>query len=153
MKSAILLLFFGLFYMTNGIGQSNGIQFSKEWTEYSTVDGIKIEYKFQECNSNKVRNQVLVLFKFTNTTNTNKSISWVTKKWRDGNCSNCHRIDNPEYAHSLTIDANSSVEGDCQSKTNKALYIFSNFVKLSPGMSDSKLTNFELIDIQTQTLK
>ncbi len=123
------------------------------WTEYTTFGGIKIEYKFSECNSVNVKNQVLVLFRFSNLTTSKKSLSWTLKTYRDGDCSNCARLDNPEYSHELVLEPNQVVEGTCDSKANKALYVFGNFINLSPGMSETYLTNFKFINLNTTVVQ
>ncbi len=125
----------------------DGIELSDIWTEYTTIDGVKIEYKMKQCESDKMRAQNLLLFKFTNTTDQDLTISWVTKTFRNDVCTNCERLTNPEYSHTLTLAPGEVIEGDGTTKENKDVYIFGNFVKLVPGMSEQTLTNFELIDL------
>jgi hypothetical protein len=128
----------------------DGREMPEEWTEYTTVDGVKIEYKMKQCESDKMRPQNLVLFRYTNTTNQELTISWVTKVFRNGHCVNCNSLDSPEHAHTLTIPAGEVVEGDGASKENKEVYIFGNFINLIPGMTDQRLTDFELVDLTVQ---
>lgn len=128
----------------------DGIEMPQEWTEYKTVDGVKIEYKMKECMSDKMRASNLLLFRYTNTTDQELTISWVTKVFRNGECVNCSSLDSPEHAFSLTIPAAGLIEGDGSSLNDRELYIFGNFVKLVPGMTDQRLTNFELIDLKVQ---
>jgi hypothetical protein len=118
-----------------------------EWTEYITIDGIRIEYKFVECNNDVVNNQILVLLKYTNTTNETRELSWFTKVFRDGDCVNCHRIGSAEHEHTLKLVPNEVVAGDSHKRNDRRLYIFSNFIELSPGMSNQRLTDFEMINL------
>jgi hypothetical protein len=128
----------------------DGIEVSENWTEYKTVDGVKIEYKMTRCETKEMRAQNRLLFKFTNTTDQALTISWVSKEFRNDQCWNCTRIENPEYAHSLTLAPGEVLEGDTFSKSNKALSIFGNYVNHVPGMSNQRLTNFELIDLSVR---
>jgi hypothetical protein len=90
---------------------------------------------------------VLVLLRFTNTTSNNKSLSWSTKHYRDGDCVNCANIDSYEYAHDVSLAPNEVIEANIQNLDNKDLYMFSQFIVLAKGMPSSKLTSFEFINI------
>lgn len=125
----------------------DGLELSEEWTEYLTVDGIKIEYKMTRCESETMRAQNRLLFRFTNTTDQELTISWVTKEFRNGECWNCARLDNPEYAHALTMTSGEVLTGDETSRENNDLFIFGNFIKFVPGMTEQTLTNFEFVDL------
>lgn len=128
----------------------DGIEVSENWTEYSTVDGVKIEYKMTRCETKEMRAQNLLLFRFTNTTDQELNVSWVTKIFRNEQCANCERLDDDEYAHAIVLAPNQVLEADGTSKADKAVYIFGNFVHLVPGMSDQTLTNFELVNLSVR---
>lgn len=123
------------------------IEVSNEWTEYTTIDGVKIEYKMTECGGEKMRAQNLLLFKFTNTTNQELTVSWATKEFRNGECWNCAHLDSPEYSNTLTLAPLEVIEGKGNADYNENFYIFGNFIKLVPGMTEQSLTNFELVDL------
>lgn len=124
-----------------------------EWTEALIFNGILVEYKFEECNSDNVKNQKLVLFRFTNTTSTAISFKWALQVYRDGECQNCDRIDSTENNYEITLIPGEVVQGDCSSKENKSLYLFANFVNLSPGMSEQHLTNFKFTHLSSRVSK
>lgn len=126
------------------------ITFSEEWTEYTTLNGVKIEYRMKQCEGPKMPAQNLLLFRFTNTTDKEVTVTWKSKEFRNGECWNCDHIDNPEYAHSITLNAGEVVEGDGKSKDNKNVYVFGNFIKLVPGMTEQTLTNFEFTDLSVR---
>ncbi len=128
----------------------DGIEVSENWTEYTTVDGIKIEYKMTLCGGEKMRAQNQLLFRFTNTTDQELTISWITKEFRNGECWNCNRLDNPEYAHSLTIAGGQVLAGDGTSQENNDLFIFGNFIIHVHGMTEQTLTNFEFADLSVR---
>lgn len=123
------------------------LEMPDEWTEYKTIDGIKIEYKMKRCETDKMRPQNLLLFKFTNTTDQELTISWVTKEFRNGECWNCVQMYGGDYDHTLTLAAGEIMEGDGTSKENKEVYIFGNFINHVPGMLEQSLTSFELVDV------
>ena len=124
-----------------------GLEMPQEWTEYTTIDGVKIEYKMKQCEGEKMRAQNLLLFKFTNTTDQELTISWVTQEFRNGECWNCERMYGGDFHHSLTLAAGETIEGDGTTKENKEVYIFGNFIKHVDGMLEQTLTNFELVDL------
>ncbi|MDG1333906.1 MAG: hypothetical protein P8P74_16330 [Crocinitomicaceae bacterium] len=128
---------------------TEGIEMPDEWTEYTTIDGVKIEYKMKQCggDDSKMRAQNLLLFKFTNTTDQELTISWVTQEFRNGECWNCEQMYDGDFNHTLTLAAGEVMEGDGTTKENKEVYIFGNFIKLIPGMLEQTLTNFELVDL------
>lgn len=118
-----------------------------EWQEYTTIDDVRIEFKRKTCTPINDREQNLILFRYTNLSNQTKTVSWATKMWRNEICVNCSRMDNPEYAHTITLAPNQVIEGDGSTKADKTLYIFDNFITLIPGMTDDRLTDFELINL------
>jgi hypothetical protein len=128
----------------------DGIEMPKEWTEYTTIDGVKIEYKMKQCEGDKMRAQNLLLFKFTNTTDQELTISWVNQEFRNGECWNCERMYDGDFSHTLTLAAGETIEGDGTTKEVKQVYIFGNFIKLVPGMTEQSLTNFELVNLTVQ---
>ncbi|MDX2359744.1 MAG: hypothetical protein QNK23_02980 [Crocinitomicaceae bacterium] len=118
-----------------------------EWTEYALMDGVRIEYKYQRCDDADVKNQVLILFRYTNLTDATIELSWKTKIFMNNECINCHRLENDEYAFHLQLLPNEVKAGDGTSKRDKRMYIFSNYINLAPGMSGKKLTDFEIIEL------
>jgi hypothetical protein len=134
----------------------DNIERTDVWTEYRTFGGIKIEYRFQECDSQEpgmFKNMNVVFFRFTNNTSNKLELTWSTELYFDESCVNCDKIERDEYAHSVKLDANQIIEGNCTTKSQTDLYINANFIKLSPGMSGTKLTNFNLVNLQAKAWK
>jgi hypothetical protein len=52
-----------------------------------------------------------------------------------------------ESLKELVLSPGESFEGDCSSKIDKRGYVFSHFIVKSPGMSESILTDFQLIEL------
>lgn len=128
----------------------DGIEISEEWNEYTTIDGVKIEYRMKQCETDKMRAQNLVLFRFTNTNDREIVLSWVTKEFRNDECWNCEQLYDGDYNHRLVMAAGEVIEGDGTTKENKEVYIFGNFIKHVPGMVEQTLTNFELVDLKVR---
>ena len=121
-------------------------QEAPEWDNLSNFDGIEVVYSYQTVTPNG-REEVLVLFRFTNTNSTAKELSWIVKEYRNNNCYNCDQLDDNEYAHSIQLQPGETEQADGLSKQNKALYIFSHFVKRVPGMTDTHISDFEFINV------
>ena len=124
---------------------------NKVWTDYQTFQGIKIEYKFTECTPDNGREQLLVLFRYTNTTLDKVELTWKSEKWRNNICVNCNSTSN-EHNRSLTLEPNEVVEADGSTKRIKTNYIFGNFIKLVPGMTKQQLTDFKFQNLSKKTL-
>jgi hypothetical protein len=122
-----------------------------DWNQLFIKDGVKVEFKYQVCNNATVSNQVLVLFRFTNTTNEIKTMTWSTKEYRNDICTTCNSLNNPEFSRAITLSPGEVLEGDGTSKVDKNVYIFSHFINLVPGMSDQKLTDFEFVNVEVTT--
>ncbi len=121
----------------------------EDWESYVTTPDFSIEYRLESCDSNALSNQAVVLFRFTNLTDQPQTISWNKQIWRNGSCSNCHDLDSPEGAFKVYLLPHETIEGDCSSKDTKALYIFRNFMALTPGMSKQTLTGFRFLSLKT----
>ncbi|HLP55712.1 MAG TPA: hypothetical protein VK151_11810 [Fluviicola sp.] len=119
------------------------------WEKYVTAPGFTIDYRLDNCDTGSLSNQAIVLFRFTNLTDQSQTISWNKEIWRNGSCSNCHDLDSPEGAFKVHLLPHESIEGDCSSKNTKALYIFRNFIQLTPGMSNQTLTGFRFQNLKT----
>ena len=128
------------------------IEVTYEWQELKTVDGIKIEYKYQAFESGTFRNSLLVLFRFTNMSTGSKSMTWVTKEFRNEICSNCDRLDNPEYSRTISLTPGEVFEGKALDASKTEEYLFSNFIKLVPGMSNQRLTDFDFVNVNVTAL-
>lgn len=147
-----LIVLVGISLPFQSFGQTV-IEFSEEaylspnWEIYETLDGVTIEYKMTLCEGENVRSQNNVLFRFTNATDREQTISWTTKVFRNGVCWNCERLDNPEYAREITLAPYQIIEGENGARYRDNFYIFGNFTHLVPGMTNQRLTSFELVDL------
>lgn len=147
-----LLMSFSMLVSKQAFSTPLDIEPTSTWTEYMSIDGVTIEYVFQECNSELVSNQTLVLFRYTNTTDHEVMLTWKLKIFMNDECYNCARIENEEYSRSITLAPGEVFTGDCTSKMDKRGYVFSHFINKVPGMSDSKLTGFEFVNVNVVNL-
>lgn len=120
-----------------------------EWQEYLFKDGILIEYRMETVSSRDYDREVnMLFFRFTNTTDETKDCSWSLQIERGNECYNCDDNQNYENIFNLLLNPKETNEGDLSNLTSRPeLHIFGNFVKLAPGMTDEKLTGFELINL------
>ena len=112
------------------------------WELYTSVEGVEIYTQEVECLDNKLPDQVAYLVKVVNTTNKNLNIEWDIAIWYNGK--NGTGTPNPENHHLVSVEKNSSMEGDC-SLPRGALYIIKEFKAAS---STTRLTKFEFQNIQ-----
>jgi hypothetical protein len=153
------LVILGIFMMLSAAVHSTAIkqptgpplEITSHWIHLFLKDGIRVEYKVTECQNSTVNNQVLVLFRFTNTSSTEiKTMRWNVKQYRNDSCSNCDRIGSREFQRSVTLSPGEILEGDGTSKMDKRVYIFAHFIELVPGMSEQRLTDFEFVDVSIE---
>ena len=146
----ILPILFILFTSNFGFSQLVQDNYPSDWELYTIFEDITVEYKYKECDSGSVKNQVLVLFKFTNTSDEHRALSWTVKHYRDGDCFNCANIDSHEYMHEIDLEPGQVIMGDGTSMADDNLYLFSSFIRLVKGMPTTKLTGFEFINVIVQ---
>jgi len=127
----------------------NSIEISDVWSPVVEKDGIEVSYKVQECETEELRAQVLVLFRIENTSDTEiKTFNWSVKEYRNGACTNCNALESQEFQRSVTLSPGEILEGDGASKSDKRVYLFGQFINLVPGMSNQKLTDFEFVQME-----
>ncbi|UKN03053.1 hypothetical protein K6119_05950 [Paracrocinitomix mangrovi] len=167
LKALVLPIFLGAFVAfgnTNADGTEAKVNVAKAiaaskidrvdtWTEHTVFNGIKIEYKFEDCTIGRLDRQCVIFFKFTNTTDKIQVLSWNLEIWMDEQCKNCHKLDNPEYYHELTLKPGESIEGSQQNSGDRALYVFHHWARLVPGMTKTELTKFEFTNMETKVSK
>jgi len=124
---------------------------NKTWTDYTTFEGVKIEYKYAVCTPDERREQILVLFRYTNTTQDKVELTWKSETWRNNNCMNCNSS-STEHNRFIVLNPNEIVEATGSTKKIKSNYIFANFKVLVPGMTKQQLTDFKFQNLSKKTL-
>ncbi|MCH2235232.1 MAG: hypothetical protein MK078_13360 [Crocinitomicaceae bacterium] len=115
---------------------------AQQWSDYATVDGVKIYQTEVECRDSQLPPQLAVLLKVENTTSQTIKIEWDLKIWYN-DVEHKKDIADGENHYTITLEPNQSIEGDCGTP-NGALYIYKDFLIYE---AKQKLTHFELSNI------
>jgi hypothetical protein len=95
------------------------------WRTYFENDQVRIEYQSINCDPAMGYDYEQVNLRFTNKTSTKLDLDWHIHLYRDDVCRTC---DYPvEYARTLRLAANESMEGNCNRETISELKLFSKF--------------------------
>ena len=121
-----------------------------EWTFYNNYEGIKVEYRIEACTQKNNDNQVWLVFKITNTSQSSKVFSWTPLWKRDNVCVNCDYSTDDEFKNELTLEPNEVRQGEACVIKDRRTYIFSHFIIKYPGMDSKKLTSFEFVNVQVK---
>ena len=148
----LLLSFFLIFSSSIAMANVQDLDTGNVWHEYRTFDGITVEYKFANYIKEGARDQILLLFRFSNVTSDDLKMTWTTKEFRVGECANCERIDNQEYRRLVVVKAGEMIEADQTSKDDQNVFIFSHFVKMVPGMTEHYLTDIEFVAVDVEPI-
>ncbi len=122
---------------------------SENWQTYSTFDGIEVSFKLDNCTGVQGinGNEVKLVLRFSNTSQSTKTISWRPQWYRDGSCVNCQNINSNEFDFSLELQPGEVKEGSACNK-DKRFYMFSHWKNVVQGMDHKRLTNFEFINTE-----
>ena len=142
------VLFFLLFITGTATGLSQNETTSNNWESYAIVDGVEILSKETNCYATNVPDQIAVLLKIINPTNTGIVIEWDMVVWYNGDQATDNVADDENHFR-IEVDANGTVEGDC-SIPYGALYIYKDFITYK---TPTKMSKFELQNIQVSKLE
>ena len=144
-------------YMSPNVSlTANEIVRTDVWTEYMTVEGVKIEYRFADCEDSQhpyFRGQSVIFFQFTNLTSENIKMNWERESYYDNACTNCDKINSGEHSFAVDLKPKETISGDFDSFESTALYIFSNWIEATLGRTEITLTQFNFVNIQTKVWK
>lgn len=146
---SVIISIFIVLISLNSAASANEIDSVYEWTDYQTYDGVRVEYKLEKCESGS-KNEVWLVFRFTNTTTELKEINWVPVWYSGEDCVNCERLDDFEFNHALSLEPGESMSGEACVNQDQRFYIFSHFIVIHPGMPEDKLTSFELTRVKVK---
>lgn len=111
-------------------------------------DGISITTSVQACDD--VKNGISKEYIFLSVSNENDydvHLSFKKNLWFNGKCKSCDS-NSQEHTVSITIEANGKTQGSCNE--SNGLRIFSQMLNLEKV---SKLTHYELVDIEVNEVK
>lgn len=121
----------------------------KSWTDLTSKNGVKIQYKFAECHDNK--NDVHkenVLLRYENTNDKKVQVKWDHLLWYDGECKTCGGDE--EYAFSLELAPGEVRKGSCAQKGSQKVKVFASYLKKGNGLPDTELTGIRLSDLRVE---
>ncbi len=139
MKWIVLVL---LFSPLTSFGQS-------PWIELEEKDGVKISYRYADCDMKIEFDQIRVLLKFENTNSRRLEVFYHADLTYSGNCLTC---DDPagEYNRSFNMSPGEVLEGKCGESIDSHLYFF---VKWSDRTNETELTDFHLKNLSIEFIK
>jgi len=117
------------------------------WLIYLQNSEFKIEYKYTNCDPSRGFDFEGVIFKITNLSSNKIALSWHKLLYYAGSCRTC---DYPEeYSFTISIEPNSSIEGNCNPDSGYNLKLFSKFIDQAYSQGD-QLTSFKLGNLSIQ---
>ena len=140
--NATLFCYFFLFSNTV-FSQSNN------WEESYSDNNIKIEFSYQICDFSSTASQELLVFRFTNLTNSNLTLDYTAKLWNNSVEVNTE-LNQDEFRKTIRLEANETLSSSCENNDMKQFTIFSSFLHNTTGEKYVTLTKFELTNITTK---
>jgi hypothetical protein len=117
---------------------------STTWRTYYENDQIRIEFKSSDCDPSMGYDFEQVNFKFINKTSTKLDLNWHIHLYYDEKCLTC---DYPvEYARTIRLLPNETLEGNCDRETINELKLFSKFIDVNYSKG-AILTRFQLASL------
>lgn len=143
MKSKIIFFTFiiALFSITSAF-KINSNSETEKWVLYKSINGVNIYSKISKCVAYGVNNTYL-LFKYENTTNESKELSWRLDIWFGENCRSCNLPSPNEYEVTLNLNPKETKEGTCKYLDDKRFMIY----KASENNKLQPLAKFEFSNL------
>ena len=117
---------------------------STTWRTYFENDQIRIEFISSNCDPEMGYDFEQVNFKFINKTSTKLDLNWHIHLYYDKKCLTCNYPD--EYARTLQLLPNETLEGNCDRETINELKLFSKFIDVNYSKG-AILTSFQLASL------
>lgn len=128
-----------------------GVSNAGNWQLYTEMDGIRIEYKYTDCDLERGYDQQWILLKITNTSASAKLVEWKSNLWYNNECKTCN-VKGREYHRAVSIDPGKTLEGTCSIYSNGSLNMFVKFIDKQYRNSNRQvLTKFELGNLSITT--
>ena len=111
----------------NGLSQNsiNADKLSEEWALLDTQNGVEFYIKKAECKRQYMEKELIYTFiLMKNTTNESKNIEFQLAHEYSDRCAGCEL--SPDYQHTVTVAANSSLENDCTFKNSELSMLIDN---------------------------
>ena len=117
---------------------------STTWRTYFENDQIRIEFISSNCDPSMGYDFEQVNFKFINKTSTKLDLNWHIHLYYDKKCLTYNYPD--EYARTIQLLPNETLEGNCDRETINELKLFSKFTDVNYSKG-AILTSFQLASL------
>lgn len=114
---------------------------TNEWELFKEENGVKIFKKQINCEVRKGIENTFLIFKYENTSNAVRSLSWRVDLYFNGNCRSCNVPSPNEYEVKMTLNPGEVKEGDCNSNSHAFKVYFANPNKAMAGLEKVEFTN------------
>jgi len=115
------------------------------WKLYKKIDGIEINYRYQECNNpSQGTFKEYVLFQYKNTNDYPVEINYYIEFFYNNNKNLTNNNNSEENHRRISVKPKQIIETSCNK--NREYNIFSKFL----NYNKAELTKFELIDIEIE---
>ncbi len=148
-----LLLLLTMIYLSNNCISQQQIstdpinlidKYSVNWMTYFENEQVKIEYKFSECDPEMGYDFEQVILRFVNKSTKKMDIDWHIHLYYDEKCLTCNYP--VEYARTIRLLPNETLEGNCDRETINELKLFSKFIDVNYSKG-AILTSFQLASL------
>ena len=128
------------------------------WHLLKNNDYIEINYRYGQCNlPNDGSLMENVYLQLKNKTDEIVVIKWETEYWYNNQCYGCEE-GKTRYRHSIVLNPNEIIEGECSEQISQSLIIFSKIInnKIQPELTGFNLKNIRtalIINANVETIK
>lgn len=140
MKYISFIILFLLFFSLKSYAQN-------PWNFKQEKEGVSIFTKDVFCDVKQGFDRDLILFKIVNSNNNDIQVSFKLNRWVDNVCLNCNSNSNEDYRF-YNIQANQTIEGDCDNFRSTNLSLFVKFNDLNYSNTPKVLSNYSIENIQ-----
>ncbi len=125
---------------------------AEDWQLYVEKKGIRIEFRYIDCDFNMGYDQQWILLKISNTSANTKLVEWKSNLWYNNECKTCN-VEGQEYHRIVSVDSGKTLEGACSLHSNGDLTLFVKFIdKQYQSSNPQVLTKFELGDLSITSI-
>ena len=142
LQKRLIILSLTLFFQNLAISQS------ETWKEYYSNTEARIDYKTTICDFSSTASQEIIVFRYTNLSNSDLIITYTSKvSYKDSQENTEQNLD--EFRKTIKISEGEIIETNCESNWNE-YNIFRGFVENKTGETYIYLTEFNLENLKIE---
>ena len=142
LQKRLIILSLTLFFQNLAISQS------ETWKEYYSNTEARIDYKTTICDFSSTASQEIIVFRYTNLSNSDLIITYTSKvSYKDSQENTEQNLD--EFRKIIKISEGEIIETNCESNWNE-YNIFRGFVENKTGETYIYLTEFNLENLKIE---